>query len=126
MVGGKFLKILVNIYEENYIYVKLSQGLTQPIRARVGVKQGCVLSPLCFNLFINKLPSIYLNNPENALFCDPPYIGKCPVNCLMFADDCAIFSMSEKGLQNSIDMTSNFFESLGLPVNTKKNQGHGF
>ena len=42
-VGGKFLKIMRNIYEENDIYVKLSQGLTQPIRARVGVKQGCIL-----------------------------------------------------------------------------------
>ena len=119
-VGRQFLKILMNIYEENDIFVKLSQGLTQPIRTVKGVKQGCVLSPLCFNLFINNLPTIFINTPGSVLFCDPAFVGMCPTNCLMFADDCAIFSLSETGLQNSINLTSNFFESLGLPVNTKK------
>ena len=33
---------------------------------------------------------------------------------------CAIFSLSETGLQNSINSTATFFQSLGLPVNTKK------
>lgn len=119
-IGGNFLKILINIYEENDIFVKLSQGLTQPIRTKTGVKQGCVLSPLCFNLFINNLPSLFNNSPGNPKFCDPALLGDSPTNCLMWADDCAIFSLSEKGLQNSIDVTANFFQSLGLPVNTKK------
>ena len=102
-VGGQFLKILMNIYEENDIFVKLSQGLTQPIRTVKGVKQGCVLSPLCFNLFINNLPTIFINTPGSVLFCDPAFVGICPTNCLMFADDCAIFSLSETGLQNSMN-----------------------
>jgi hypothetical protein len=55
-----------------------------------------------------------------CFFCDPVFVGGCPTNCLMWADDCAIFSQSENGLQNSINLTSNFFESLGLPVNIKK------
>ena len=119
-VGGNFLKILKSIYEDNQIFVKLSHGLTQPFLSTTGVKQGCVLSPLCFNLFINKLSCVYNNNINNSKFCDPVFINKNPINCLMWADDCAIFSLSEKGLQNSIESTSNFFESLGLPVNTQK------
>ena len=119
-VGGKFLKIFQAIYRENQIFVKLSNGLTQPFISTAGVKQGCVLSPLCFNLFINNLHCVYDNNKNNNTFCDPVSINNNPINCLMWADDCAIFSLSEFGLQNSIQLTANFFESLGLPVNTKK------
>ena len=71
-------------------------------------------------MFQNNLYSVYANDPANEKFCDPVFINNNPLNCLMWADDCAIFSLSEKGLQNSIDLTSNFFQSLGLPVNTKK------
>ena len=47
-VGGKFLKILMNIYVENDIFVKLSQGLTQPIRAIKGGKTGMCFVPFVF------------------------------------------------------------------------------
>ena len=38
----------------------------------------------------------------------------------MWADDCAVFSQSESGLQNSINQTVTFFADLGLDVNTTK------
>ena len=57
-IGGNFLKILQQIYSENKIYVKLSEGLVQPFKTTVGVKQ-------LFNLFIDKICSIFDKN------CDP-------------------------------------------------------
>ena len=79
-----------------------------------------MLSPLCFNLFINKLPTVFINDSNSGLFCDPVYVQNIPVNCLMYADDCAIFSRSRVGIQNSINLTVEFFEKLGLPINVKK------
>ena len=119
-IGGKFLKIIQNMYTNNEIFIKLSGGLTKPFLSTAGVKQGCVLSPIIFNLFIGKLPSIYDNDNQSSSFCDPVKIQNTNLNCLMWADDCVVFSLSEAGLQNSINKTTKYFSSLGLDVNVKK------
>ena len=63
----------------------------------IGVKQGCGLSPLLFNIFINKLPEIYDKS------CDPVKLGSLNLNSLLWADDLVILSTSGKGLQQAIE-----------------------
>ena len=50
----------------------------------------------------------------------------------MWADDCVVLSTSAVGLQRAMEKTSNYFQELGLTVNTKKTKvmiyspsGHG-
>ena len=119
-IGGKFLKIIQNIYKDNHISIKLSNGLTKSFISTTGVKQGCVLSPICFNLFINRLPKTYNNNASSPDYCNPVLMNNEPINCLSWADDCVVMSHSASGLQNSIRQTVNFFSELGLDVNVKK------
>ena len=113
-IGGSFLKLLIQIYKDHKVFVKLSDGLLQPILTTIGLKQGCCLSGLLFNLFVNKLPSIY------DLTCDPVSILDEKVSCLLWADDLLIMSRSATGLQNAINKTKSFYDSLGLEVNQKK------
>ena len=80
-IGGAFVKLLKEMYENNQMFVKLSSGLTQPFNTTLGMKQGCVLSPLIFNLFINDLPEHFDDQ------CDPLTLGDRKVQALMFADD---------------------------------------
>ena len=108
------MKILKNLYTNNEMYVKLDNGLTHPFVTTTGVKQGCIFSPLLFDLYINDLPTVYDS------LCDPVYVGTSPVHCLMWADDCVVMSTSQAGLQRSMDRTVNHFTSLGLSVNVKK------
>ena len=113
-VGGNFLKPLQSLYDNHEVYVRLSEGLLQPISTTIGVKQGCGLSPLLFNIFINKLPEIFDKS------CDPVKLENLEINSLLWADDLVILSESGRGLQNSIDKTFLFYQSLGLELNTKK------
>ena len=96
------------------MYVKLDQGLTKPFITTKGVKQGCSISPLIFNLFIDKLPKMFDES------CDGVLVNEKKLNCLMWADDCVVFSLSQKGLQKAIGKTVNFFTSLVLAVKPKK------
>ena len=125
-IGGKFLKILQNIYRDNTMVVNLDNGITKPFNTTIGCKQGCVFSPLVFNIFIDSLPSVFDSE------CDPVYVGNTMTSCLMWADDCVVLSETERGLQRAMDKTVEHFTSLGLTVNISKTkvlifnpQGHG-
>ena len=50
-IGGKFLKLLSQMYEVNQMFVKLTAGLAQPFSTTVGVKQGCFFLP-CSLIFL--------------------------------------------------------------------------
>ena len=82
----------------------------------VGVKQGCVLSPIIFNLFINDLPDHFDNH------CDPVIINDQRIQALMFADDVMILSQSAEGLKRAIKITVDYFCDLNLSVNFEKSQ----
>ena len=115
-IGGGFIKLLMQIYTDHKVFVRLSSGLLQPITTTIGLKQGCCLSGLLFNLFVNKLPSIL------DASCDPYSILDENMSCLLWADDLLIMSRSAKGLQTAINKTKMFYDSLGLEVNQSKSK----
>ena len=96
-IHGKILSILENMYSEVHYAIKLPYGLTDSVSSSTGLKQGCVLSPLLFNLYVNDLPSCFSRNH------DPVIIGKYVTNVLMYADDLVLMSLSKEGLQKCLD-----------------------
>ena len=113
-IGGNFLKILQAMYDKHEVYVRVSDGLLQPIQTTVGLKQGCGISPLLFNLFIDKITSIFDKT------CDPVSLAGEDLSSLLWADDLVLVSSSPEGLQNCINKTFAFYDDLGLELNTKK------
>ena len=113
-IGGNFLKILFEFYTDHKVFVQLSDGLLQPINTTIGLKQGCCLSSLLFNLFINKLPNTFDES------CDPINIENESLSSLLWADDLLILSRSAQGLQNAINKTHDFYNSIGLQINESK------
>ena len=102
-IGGKFLKILQEMYRNNEIFVKLSDGLLQPFTTTVSVKQGCVFSPILFNLYIEKICKVFDQS------CSPVTINDRDLNCLLWADDLLLVSQTADGLQKCIDKMSTFY-----------------
>ena len=115
-IGGKFLKTLQEIYKNNQLYVKLTDGLLKPFKTTIGVKQGCIFSPILFNLFINKITDIFDET------CDPLKVNNLDLNCLLWADDLLLVSSSAKGLQSSLNKMETFYDNLGLKINIKKTE----
>ena len=113
-IGGNFLKLLMEIYSKNRLFIKVSGGLCTSFETTTGVLQGDSNSPLLFNIFVDKITKIF------DASCDPVSINNIPQNCLLWADDLLVFSTSAEGLQNSIDKIGIFYSSLGLEISFSK------
>lgn len=113
-IGGQFLKTICSMYSSVSFAVKCNDKLTDSFNTSVGVKQGCVLSPIFFNIFLSDLPEIF--DAE----CDPVNLNNASLSCLMYADDLIILSESASGLQCALDKLNSYCNKWKLLVNIDK------
>ena len=80
----------------------------------MGERQGCVLSPLLFNIYMADFP--------RALSAD---IGvnlsdEYKINCILWADDIILLSETEGGLNKLLDELKKYSDVNELKINTDK------
>ena len=111
-----YVKLIKIMYNQTYQSLKMNDGLGRTFKTSRGVRQGCILSPRLFNLFINDLPEIF--EQDN---CDPVSLANdLKINCLLYADDLVILSETPQGLQKCLDKLNAYTEQWDLKINTKK------
>ena len=78
--------------------------------------QGCILSPLLFNLYINGLPYSF-----EDILSDPFVLPNgIKLSSLLYADDLIILSRSKAGLQNCLNAVAQYCRSWMLNINPRK------
>ena len=60
---GKMLTLIRKVYSKVAVAVRAQEGLTELFDCKLGVRQGCMLSPRLFIIFINELKKC-LKNPN--------------------------------------------------------------
>ena len=63
----RFIKLIESMYLGIKCSVKLSNGTTPLFNSYVGLRQGCNLSPMLFNLFINDIFHIFYDNSSGSI-----------------------------------------------------------
>lgn len=106
--------LLLNWYKRSTAIVNWNGFLSTKYSLSAGVRQGGVLSPVLFSVYVN---SLILSLQKQGLGC---HIGLQCMSVLMYADDLILFSGSVSGLQSMIDLCIIEFKKLDLEINVKK------
>lgn len=105
----------------------------------VGVRQGCVLAPVIFNLFLAAVSSVIHREAGRADMVTLRYrldgslfnlrrltantkVSHVAVAELEYADDVALVSPTSDGLQRSLDIMARSYTRAGLVINTEKTE----
>ena len=122
-MAGRVLSSLQSMYAKDRSCVLTSKGATEMFECSIGVKQGCPASPLLFSLYLDELEALLCNAADET---DCPHLAQLLLAILLFADDIALFSYSEKGLQRQLDILQDFCAARGLQVNVQKTKAMVF
>ena len=110
-IGSPFAEMLKNIYNKSSVRIKLREGLTTPLHDNIGIKQGCVLSPTLFKIFVSDISKIFKES------CSRVKLYEERINYLMFADD-VLLSETPEGLQHALGNVQEYYGHWRLKINT--------
>ena len=75
--------------------IKVNDQITNFFNYTKGVRQGCLLSPILFNIYVNGIFELVNNTVDSDVFLDKNH----KINALMYADDLILISETQEGLQ---------------------------
>ena len=114
-LDGKDVRIIERLYWNQSASVRVDGHNTANIEIQRGVRQGCVLSPLLFNIYSERIFSEALDGKTEGILLN----GEV-VNNLRYADDTVLLANTEEDLQELINCVVAKSEEAGLELNIKR------
>ena len=109
------LRLLIYSYIKQQCCVRWGTKESETFDISNGVRQGASSSPVLFSLYIDSLFQI-LESSGYGCTIDHHYYGVCA-----YADDIVLLSPSRSGLQEMMNIASDFFNDHGIQISTNIN-----
>jgi exonuclease III len=111
-LGPLFIRMIEALYEKSILKVRIDNKLSKEIKYERGVRQGCPLSPMLFDIFIDDLLDGLETVPIPGL--ETETCGQC------FADDTLIFAKDETDLKRKLAVIRQWMTVNRMEVNSSK------
>eukprot|EP00731_Ephydatia_muelleri_P013824 Em0007g1134a len=112
---GTTMDVVKDFYEGTTTSIRTKRKATDPITIKRGVKQGCPLSPILFNLVMEVLIRAAEEVPEAGY-----KIANSTIKSLAYADDLCILASSPQKLQEMLDRLHLASTWAGLSFSPRK------
>jgi len=113
---GKMWRVLRNLYAVVESCVLLGPDRTEWFPLHAGLRQGCILSPILFAIFIDGLARVVKDSNTGWT------LDNLRLNILLFADDLVLIGNSREELQKLLDMVFQYSEKWRFEWNTSKSK----
>ena len=107
-----FIRLLMNIYKEQFCDVKWNSAYSHRFSISNGCRQGTISSPLFFNVYMNKL---ILKLRGKKIGCS---IGGVYYGIMVYCDDIFLLSCSRTGLQAMVTDCEKYAEARHMKFST--------
>ncbi|PZC84789.1 hypothetical protein B5X24_HaOG203779 [Helicoverpa armigera] len=107
--------LLRGLYEGGTGSVRTDDLFSDTFHPRAGVRQGCIISPLLFNIYTELIMRITLED-----WTDGVVIGGYKISNLRYADDTTLFASSAELMQALLHKMEQVSLMFGLKINRSK------
>jgi len=108
-VKGQLLNSVRALYKDSQCTVRTRSGQTKWFQVTSGVRQGCVLSPLLFLVYMDRIAKEANKDTQTT-------------NELLFADDQSLIHMDREELQQHTDRLNTACEKYGMKISLQKTE----
>lgn len=134
------LAVIASFHDDMHSTVSFNGATSEAFPVSSGVKQGCVLAPTLFGIFFSMLLQYAFKDCEEGVYIHTRADGglfniarlraktkvlKVLIRDLLFADDAALVSHTEDGLQHLVNRFSHACKEFGLTISLKKTEVMG-
>ena len=109
-------RFLANLYTEQTVRIKWNDYISDEFSVSNGIKQGRVLSPILFCVYIDELLK---RLKESEYGC---YIGNTYFGALSYADDVTLLCPTKSGINRMLKIIDNFSKEFDVNFNHTKSK----
>ena len=110
-VGNNIRRILARIWDGDTMVPRQAGFFGKSFKARRGVRQGDIISPLIFNIMVDAVVRRWRSD-----------VGNTDETSVFYADDGLLAGTDASALQASVDMITDSFKAVGLEMNAAKTE----
>ena len=111
------IQVIQALYNNASSAILLNSDIGDYFKTSVGVRQGCLLSPVLFNLYLEKIMRETLHDFKSTVS-----IGGRTINNLRFADDIDLMGGTSQELQDLTDRLTTSSSAYGMEVSSEKSK----
>ena len=114
-INANLIQVIENLYNKATSAVYLNGDIGDWFRTTVGVRQGYLLSPTLFNIFLERIMTDVLENHQGTVS-----IGGRTITNLRFADDIDDLAGKEEELASLVDRLDKTSATFGMKISAEK------